>query len=147
MESEFYPTDVESYLNLNDYSIMSWMLNTENQYHQIFLKRKFFRKIHQESSDHPEAEEVILWEWLNDSLKRQFDDNEFYFDKADNSPYKFETLDIIIKDHNGTMPLGERSKLVKSLKPIRKRRVYSSENIKNELTDFVKDFLDKKGGV
>lgn len=146
-ESEFYPVDVENYLRLNDCVITSWMLNSDNKYKKIFLQRKFFRKIHQESSDHPEAEEVILWEWLNDSLKRQFDDNEFYFDKADNSPYKFEKLDIIIKDHDGPMPLGERSKLVKSLKPIQKRRIYSSETIKNELTDFVKDFLDKKGGA
>lgn len=142
---EHIPTEVEEYLTLNDYEIISWMLNTENKYKDIFLNRRFFKKIEIESSDHPTPKEIVLWRWLEKELKENFDENNFFLDKADNVPYKFEKADIMVMVNDRLKPLHEVSKLIESLRPIRKMRVYASSDKKDEITDFVKKFLESEG--
>ena len=34
--------------------------------------------------------------WLEEELKRNFKESEYFFDKADKAPYKFEKADIMI---------------------------------------------------
>jgi len=143
-ELEHLPTEVEEYLRLNDYDIISWMLNTENRYRDIFLNRKFFKKIDIESSDHPTPEEIVLWRWLEKELKRKFNENDFFFDKANNVPYKFEKTDIMVMVNGKLTPLHKISRLIESLKPIRKRRVYASPDKKAEIAKFVKEFLESE---
>ncbi len=58
-EEVVLPSDVEEYLKLNDFDVMSWMLRTDNEHKDVFLKRKFFR-LTIESSDHPNEDELVL---------------------------------------------------------------------------------------
>ncbi len=143
-ELSHLPTEVEEYLTLNDYEIISWMLNTENKYKDVFLNRKFFKKIEIESSDHPNPEEVILWKWLEKELKRKFDGNEVFVDKADKAPYRFEKEDIMVKANNRLIPIHEVSKLIESLRPIRKIRIYTYPDKKDKVTKFVKEFIKRE---
>ena len=138
---KYLPTNPEDYLALDDYRIISWMLTTENGYRDMFLNRKFFKKIDIESSDHPEPEEIILWKWLEEELKRKFDNDDFFIDKADKAPYRFEKEDIMVRVHDRFIPIHEKSKLIKSLQPIRKIRIYTSIDKKDEIYHFVKEFI------
>lgn len=149
-KEEFLPLDVEEYLKINDLSVLHWMMNTNNSYKNVFLNRKFFKKINIESDDHPDEAEIIKWQWLETELSRQFSATDYYLDKADKAPYKFENPeDVKIAFGNKILPLSKISKLVASLRPIRKRRIYASEERKEDVFTFVKTFFDKfnkKGG-
>jgi len=139
-----FPVNIDEYLNLQDHKIITWMMENDNLHKDIFMKRKFFKKIDPESSDHPEKYEIVLWKWLEDELKRTFQQEEYFFDKAEKAPYKFEKADILVVSSGKLMPIHEVSKLVDSLKPIKKRRIYAKESQKEELSKFVETFLNKK---
>jgi len=146
--TEFLPLNVEEYIKMNDIVIMSWMLKSDSFCKSVFLKREFFKKIDIESKDHPDEAEIVRWEWLESEMSRQFNGSDYYFDKADKAPYKFERPeDVKIAIGNKLIPLSEASKLVATLKPIRKRRIYASQNKKEEITHFVKNFFKNQGGL
>ena len=140
-----FPTNAEEYLKLNDNEILSWIINQGN-FREIFFNRKFFRKIRRDSGDHPTDGEIVIWEWLEDTLKREFSRDDFYFDRADKAPYKFEKPDESIRVFKkNTISLIEReSKLVSLLTPINKRNVYASNDKREEISTFVEDFLRKR---
>ena len=145
--SEFLPMDAKQYIEINDISVLSWMLESDSFHKDLFFKREFFRKIDIESKDHPEEAEIVRWEWLESEMERKFDKSDYYFDKADKAPYKFEKPeDIKIMIVDILEPLSKVSKLVASLKPIRKRRIYASQDKKEDIQLFVKDFFGKKEG-
>lgn len=140
-----FPTNIGEYLKLNDNEILSWIIN-QGDFQEIFLNRKFFRKIRQDSGDHPTDREIVIWEWLEDTLKREFSRDDFYFDRADKAPYKFEKPDEPIRVFKkGKISLIEReSKLVSLLTPINKRNVYASRDKREELSNFVENFLRER---
>ncbi len=143
-ESIYFPGDVDDYLNLQDHKVITWMIEDDNLHKDIFMKRRFFKKINFESSDHPERDEIILWKWLEDELRRNFEQDEYFFDKADKTPYKVEKADMLVIYSGNLIPIHEVSKLVYSLKPIKKRRIYGDESKIEELSKFVGDFLEEK---
>ncbi|MBI4642268.1 MAG: hypothetical protein HY743_00675 [Deltaproteobacteria bacterium] len=144
MDILLFPTNVEDYLKLNDNEILAWIIN-QNNFQDIFLNRKFFKKINQDSGDHPSEREIVIWEWLEDNLKREFSGDDFYFDRADKAPYKFEKPDSIQVVKKNNISLIEReSKLVSLLTPINKRNVYASNDKREEISNFVDRFLRER---
>jgi len=141
---DFFPENVDEYLDLQDYKVISWMMECDSLHKDIFMKRKFFKKINPESSDHPEKDEIILWKWLEDELKRNFEQDDYFFDKADKVPYKVEKADMLVIYSGKLIPIHKVSKLVNSLKSIKKRRIYGDESRIEALSKFVEDFLGEK---
>ncbi|GAB6076773.1 HD domain-containing protein [Desulfurobacterium crinifex] len=141
---EHFPEDVDKYLRFNDYHLISWAFISNSHFERVFLKRGFFRKIDIESSDHPSPQEEVLWNWLESELKKNFNETDFYFDRADKSPYKFEKSDIGVLLNGELKLLHDVSKLIESLKPIKKRRIYSSSEKREEISQYVKEFLDRE---
>ena len=95
-------------------------------------------------SDHPSKDEIILWRWLENELQRKFNQEEYFFDRADKAPYKFEKADILVMSSGRLIPIHKVSRLVDSLKPIKKRRIYAIEEKKREISEFVETFLKEK---
>jgi HD superfamily phosphohydrolase len=142
-EEGFLPRDIDKYLQLNDVAILLYILK-DSEASKIFIGRLFYRLINRESSDHPDEAELLLWEWLETELSKKFG-IDVYLDKAENAPYKFERVDQIKVQLGGKIiPLQEASKLVSTLTPIRKRRVYTPISKRGEVLQFVKSFLDEK---
>jgi len=141
---DYFPQNVDEYLNLQDYKVISWMMESDDLHKDIFMKRKFFKKINPESSDHPSKDEIILWRWLENELQRKFNQEEYFFDRADKAPYKFEKADILVMSSGRLIPIHKVSRLVDSLKPIKKRRIYAIEEKKREISEFVETFLKEK---
>jgi len=147
IKSEFYPTNVNEYIKWNDVVVLNWMLqNQDNKYVKRIMKREFFRKLEKESKEHPTGEELILWDWLETELKRNFSDNDYYLDKAEKSPFKFEKSDISILVKDKPIQLPKRSTLVASLKAIKKRRIYVEKDKRKEIEEFVENFFKQKEG-
>jgi len=146
-KEEFYPTDIDEYIKLNDIVIFNWILeNKENRCAKRIISREFFRKIEKESREHPTDEEIFLWDEIEKKMKDNFNDNDYYLDKAEKSPLKFEKTDISILLNNKSVQLPKRSALVNSLKPIKKRRIYADKDKIREIEEFVKNFFKNKNG-
>jgi|GEM_PF-4664170 len=47
----------------------------------------------------------------------------------------------MVRVHDRFIPIHEKSKLIKSLQPIRKIRIYTSIDKKDEIYHFVKEFI------
>lgn len=140
---EFLPIDVGKYLQLNDIPILLYIIQNKDA-SKIFIDRGFYRPINIAGSDHPEEAELLLWDWLEEELTNKYG-SEVYLDKAENAPYKFEKADQIKVQLGGkVIPLQEASKLVNTLWPIRKRRVYVPIDKRKEVTEVVKTFLGEK---
>ncbi len=142
-EDVFLPVDVEEYLKLNDFDIISWMLRTDNKHKDVFLKRKFFRMV-VESSDHPDETELILWMWLEKELESKFGEEDFYLDVAERSPYKFERADVMVLKEGRIVPLHRESGLIGSLRTIKKKRIYASKEKREEISEFAGRFLEER---
>jgi HD superfamily phosphohydrolase len=137
------PVDINKYLQLNDIVILSYILRNHEAM-SIFFDRGFYRLIDTESDDHPEEAELLLWDWLETELNQKFG-SDVYIDKAENAPYKFEKADQIKVQLGGkVIPLQEASRLVNTLRPIRKRRVYAPREKRSEVSEFVRSFLKEK---
>lgn len=139
-----FPSNSREYLELNDYTIITWMFSNKKSFKEIFLKRKFLKKIAYETKDHPSLEELGRWDCLEEKLSERFSKKGYYIDKAEKAPYKFEKEDIIVGNGEVKIPLEERSNIVKSLIPIKKRRIYAIPDKRDEITKFVKGFLYQK---
>ncbi|OQX81578.1 MAG: hypothetical protein B6D56_02030 [Candidatus Omnitrophica bacterium 4484_70.1] len=148
IKSEFYPKNVNEYIKWNDMGVFDWMLkNQNNKYVKRIIKRKFFRKLEKESKEHPNSEEIILWDQLEPELRGKFSANDYYLDKAEKSPFKFEKSDISILVKDKPIQLPRKSTLVASLKAIKKRRIYVEEGKKRkEIEKFVENFFKQKRG-
>ncbi len=144
LKADKFPSDVNNFLKIDDFKIFSWGLEQED-FRKIFIEREFFRKIQTESSEHPKPEEIIIWDWLSNEIAREFNDTEFYVDKAENAPYKFEKPDIKIKKDNKLLPIHEVSTLVSNLRPLQKIRIYVKLKKLETIENFVRDFLNKRG--
>jgi len=82
--------------------------------------------------------------WLEKELKNNFDEKDFYLDVAENSPYKFEKADVMVLKEGRFVPLHEVSELIGSLRTIKKKRIYTSEEKRNEIKEFANSFLEER---
>lgn len=140
---EHFPTDVDQFMKLDDYKILSWGLN-KSDFRKVFIERKFFRKV-AETSPHPRSEELVLWEWLHAELLKNFDKNHFFLDKAENAPYKFESPDIKVKVGSLILPIHERSQLVQNLRPLKKIRIFVDLKLRDPIKNFINNFFEERG--
>lgn len=138
-----FPSDVDNFLKIDDLKVLSWGLK-QKKFKAIFLDRKFFRKIEIESNDHPKPEEIVKWEWLSEEMHRKFSGDEFFIDRAENAPYKFERPDIKIKQGDKFLPIHEVSSIVSNLRPLQKIRIYVKLDKLKKIENFVKNFLHKR---
>ncbi|WP_456329326.1 hypothetical protein [Archaeoglobus sp.] len=82
--------------------------------------------------------------WLEDELRKNFGEENFYLDVAEKSPYKFEKADVMVLKEGKIVPLHEESKLIGSLRTIKKKRIYASEGKRDEIKEFASSFLDER---
>lgn len=136
------PSRVDEYLRIFDSTVLSYMLESK-EWRRVFLDRDFL-KLKKESPDHPEAEELLRWEELGTELKKSYSNDDVFFDKAKNDPYKFETAEqISVYYDNKVRPLTEASLLVRSLRPISKMRIYIARAKVKEITAFIDVFFGR----
>jgi len=123
--------------------LLLYMMENE-EWKRVFLSRHFL-KLKRESPEHPEPEEVLSWEELERELKEKYSNDDIFFDKAKNDPYKFETAEQIrVYYDKKVRSLTEASLLVRSLRPINKMRVYIVQGKVKEVTKFIDDFFKNK---
>ncbi|MFO7997192.1 MAG: HD domain-containing protein [Dehalococcoidia bacterium] len=140
---EFLPTNVNEYLGIFDSVLLLYMMSSEG-WKNVFLNRHFLR-LKRESPEHPEPEEVLIWEDLEKELKKNYSNDDVFFDKAKNDPYKFETVEQIrVYCDRKVRSLTEASLLVRSLRPINKMRVYMVPGKVREITRFIDNFFKNK---
>ncbi|MHA1795324.1 MAG: HD domain-containing protein [Promethearchaeota archaeon] len=145
-EKTHFPTDTSEYLKLNDAEIIAWMLSHDNEYKEIFLNRKFFKKIWS-SNDHPETQEIPRFNELEKELNENFDSqSDFYFDRADKLPYNPDLGDVMIFDEkeDRLIPFEKKSKLINLLKKIEKRRIYASDSKTDAINTFINNFIESR---
>lgn len=147
IKSENYPIDINDYMKWNDIIVLNWMIeHKDNNYVKRILKRDFFKKIDKESKEHPSSEEMLQWEILETKLRNKFGGDSYYIDKAEKSPLKYEKTDIAILLKNRPVQLQKISTLVASLKPIKKYRIYAEKDKRLEITEFIKNYFNRKEG-
>jgi len=142
-DKESLPSNVYEYLKIFDSVLLLYMMENE-EWKRVFLSRHFL-KLKRESPEHPEPEEVLSWEELERELKEKYSNDDIFFDKAKNDPYKFETAEQIrVYYDKKVRSLTEASLLVRSLRPINKMRVYIVQGKVKEVTKFIDDFFKNK---
>lgn len=138
------PANLDDYISLND-TIVLHCLNSNygSEEANRLLCRMHFRECFS-SKAHPDRHEEMTFDWLEESLYKEFGVQNIYCDEASKSPYVFNKPPLYIFNNNRFSRIEERSSVVKQLKKITKRRIYCCPSLRNEVKQFCNDFWDTK---
>lgn len=138
-----YPEGLQEYIDWDDNRILEAFRELrEDPLVRRVLAREHFRCVF-ETLEHPPPDEVVRFEWLQETLIARFGFESLYFDEATKDPYNFITPPIRVRTDGGPKGLEERSSLVHSLKPIAKMRVYADLGIRKEVEDGCRQFEEE----
>lgn len=138
---DYFPTEVGEYVQINDIDLISYILSND-KLSRVFMGRQFHRLIDRESSDHPNQAELVVWDNIEKEIVKFLEKDDFYFDNAENAPYKFEKAnEIRVEYQQAIRPLTIASDLVRTLQRIRKKRIYVVQGKKVQTRQFVDTFL------
>lgn len=147
--SPTYPTDsseIETYLSITSLEIFDWILKSKD-YKPIFYERKFFKYIPGFGKIHQKDEEIQIWDDLEKFLNKNNEyQNRFFIDKPYANTYDQSSTEgkfIRIEKEEGVKPLHEVSPIIDSLIPIRTRRLYCADEIKENIKQVAKEFINQ----
>lgn len=140
-----YPEDVGEFLEWDDVKALSRLVGRERA--MPFLRlfgRAHFRLVF-ETSDHPDRGEVVEFDWLCAELEREYGGEVLRFDEAERAAYNYARPPLSVWWRGKYVPIEKRSPLVRSLRRIRKMRVYAAPELRDEASRFCEQFVRARG--
>lgn len=134
-----YSKVLDKFLDWDDFKVMELLSKKKNsKLSKRVMGRKHYRLCYQ-SVDHPEKEEVMLFEWLKNEVKEKYKDR-VVFDDAVNSPHNYKKPSIFVLHDKKYEPIAERSSLIGNLREILKIRIYTEEKLRPKVGRFCEEF-------
>ncbi len=138
-----YPVDIDDFIKWDDLRVLQEINLRKNDNARRLSERKHFRRAF-DTSDHPDKDELVGYDWLCSELKRKFPEEKLRFDEATKAPYSFKRPSVFVLWRDNYFPLNTHSTLIKNLREISKKRVYADESIREDVKKFSQDFWDEK---
>lgn len=129
-----YPTEVQKFLDLDDLTIYAEMKKDRSGLGKRILSRGHYPCLF-ETSESCGPQEIKQFEEFREGVLRRFPDAELKEDVSDNAPHRFahETFYVKKSATGALVPIDQESLLIRTLQPIRQRRLYLRSPEKIEL--------------
>lgn len=137
----YYPDDVNEYIKLTDAQIIKYL--PESKYHDIFLKRKFYRYIPIFNNIHLTDAELLICSGLVEKLNNNYN-GKFHLDGAIKS---FKSTSINVEMDGKIQQISQVSRLVKSLGVVNIKMLYAQPEKKDEITLFSKEYIQNQKAI
>jgi uncharacterized protein len=138
-----YPVETEEYLDWDDHRVLNeFRTRREEEYVARVIGRAHYRCVF-ETLEHPQFHEVERFDWMKEHLADRFGD-DVYMDQALKDLYNFVAPPIYVRTGEKSVPLKDRSSLVRSLKPISKMRVYAEPSARREVENACSEFRRRR---
>lgn len=137
-----YPASLEEYLKYDDNLVFSLMHeHSRDEDAKRVLKRDPFVQAFT-TPEHIDEEQRTRFNWLRESLERQFKTTKMFFDAAEKSPHKFEQIETYVLSPSTGAPslVQTESGIIRSLKNIEQHRVFTPRENKQQVHDFCTQF-------
>jgi len=137
-----YPSSLKEYLKYDDNKIFSLMHEhfRDQDANRILTRDPFVQAF--TTPEHIDEEERTRFNWLRETLGREFRDIKLFYDAAEKSPHKFETIGTyVLSPSTGTPRLVQaESGIIRSLKNIEQHRVFTPRENKQKIHQFCARF-------
>jgi HD superfamily phosphohydrolase len=119
-----YPKDVHKFLEFDDLSIYAEMKGDRQGLGGRILSRSHYQCLF-ETSESGASEEIKKFEEFREKVLQRFPEADLKEDVSDSAPHRFAHETFYVKKGNGELsPIDQESLLIRTLQPIRQRRLY-----------------------
>ncbi len=119
-----YPKDIHKFLELDDLSIYAEMKENKEGLGRRILGRSHYQCLF-ETSESCTPEEIRKFEEFREKILRQHPEVDLKEDVSDSAPHRFAHEAFYVKKMSGELsPIDRESLLIRTLQPIRQRRLY-----------------------
>jgi HD superfamily phosphohydrolase len=145
-----YPSSLNEYVKCDDNVIFSLLREhlKEDDARRILTRDPFVQAF--TTPEHIDEEERTRFNWLQDTLAREFTGVKIFYDAAEGSPHKFEKIGTYVLSPSTGAPslVQSESGIIRSLRKIEQYRVFTPKESKQRVHDFCTRFWsDHASGV
>jgi HD superfamily phosphohydrolase len=137
-----YPRSLNGYVKYDDNVIFSLMREhvRDDDARRILRRDPFVQAF--TTPEHIDEEQRTRFNWLRETVNREFKDTKIFYDAAEKSPHKFEKIGTyVLSPSTGDPSLVQaESGIIRSLKNIEQYRVFTSRESKQTVHDFCTEF-------
>ena len=137
-----YPAALKEYVKFDDVRILSLMREhaRDDDARRILTRDPFVQAF--TTPEHIDEEQRTRFNWLRESLDREFRGTMIFYDAAEKSPHKFEKIGTyVLSPSTGSPSLVQaESGIIRSLKKIEQHRVFTPRENKQKVQDFCTQF-------
>ena len=144
-----FPTELNDYLELNDFSILAGLKKANKDVSEkghfpaeLILSRNHFRFVHEVTVSDRERDYGIF-DKLKEEVKERFGEENCRFDEPGKATNQFSESEFLVVGSDKISNILEESDLIKILKPIYRGRIYAKndEKLKEDIKRFCKEFM------
>lgn len=137
-----YPPSLKSYLRCDDNFVFSLLReHSKDEDAKRILQRDPFVQAFT-TPEHIDEEERTRFNWLRETLGREFKDTKIFYDAAEKSPHKFEESGTYVSSPTTGAPslVQAESGIIRNLKSIEQHRVFTPRESRQKVRDFCTKF-------
>jgi HD superfamily phosphohydrolase len=137
-----YPSSLNGYVKYDDNVIFSLMREhmRDDDARRILKRDPFVQAF--TTPEHIDEEQRTRFNWLRETIDREFRGTKIFYDAAEKSPHKFEKIGTyVLSPSTGDPTLVQaESGIIRSLKNIEQYRVFTPRESKQAVHDFCTEF-------
>jgi len=137
-----YPTSLKEYVKYDDNRIFSLMRthSRDEDAKRILTRNPFVQAF--TTPEHIDEEQRTRFNWLQETLRREFRDTKIFYDAAEKSPHKFEKIETYVLSPSTGAPslVQAESGIIRGLKNIEQYRVFTPKESKQKVHNFCTQF-------
>jgi uncharacterized protein len=137
-----YPASLEAYVKYDDNVIFSLMREhiRDDDARRILRRDPFVQAF--TTPEHIDEEQRTRFNWLRETLDREFKSTKIFYDAAEKSPHKFEKIGTYVLSPSTGAPslVQAESGIIRSLKNIEQYRVFTTRESKQQVHTFCAQF-------
>jgi len=137
-----YPVSLNGYLKFDDNVIFSLMRQhmRDDDARRILTRDPFVEAF--TTPEHIDEEQRTRFNWLRETLDREFKGTKIFYDAAEKSPHRFEEMETYVLSPSTGAPslVQAESGIIRSLKKIQQCRVFTPRESKQGVREFCTQF-------
>ena len=141
-----YPTSLNGYVKYDDNVIFSLMrAHMKDDDARRILRRDPFVQAFT-TPEHIDEEQRTRFNWLRETLSRDFKTTRIFYGAAEKSPHKFEKIETYVLSPSTGAPslVQAESGIIRSLKNIEQYRVFTTRESKEKVHNFCTQFWNDR---
>lgn len=137
-----YPSIIKAYLKWDDNAVFQLMHehSKDDDSRRILTRDPFVEAF--STPEHIDEEQRTRFNWLRETLDREFKKTKLFYDAAEKSPHKFEKIETYVLSLSTGAPslVQQESGIIKSLRNIEQHRVFTPRETKEKVQEFCTQF-------